>query len=254
MYADILFLTEFLNDYLILLAVSCITGHHTGRKKLIAGALCGALISTILALFTADSGAFFNIASGIGLCLLMISITFSPRTRSDYFRLFLYTYSTAFILGGIINFFNERFPAVPSFIIFVLGFLLLKTGIKLSAFINKRNIKTCTVRISFPGQVKNLTALMDTGNLLYDEKSKYPVSIINRSCIPDFKENNISHSIPFKSLGCEFGTLEIMYVPYMCIEYQGNKKIIENAPLGISKNELSSANSYQMIICPDIIN
>lgn len=254
MYADLLFFNELLSDYLILLAVSHILGQQTAQKRIILGALCGAFAATVFALFFVDVGTIFNIAAGIILCFLMVYIAFFPSTRSNFLHISLYTYATAFVMGGIANFITERFPAIPAIIVFLVGFLLLESGIKLASLINKNTAKLCTVRISFANGIKSYTALMDTGNLLYDDHSGHAVSIISKGSLPNFQDLTTSHTISFKSLGCENGTLKIIYVPYMCVEAFGKKKLIENAPLGISEHTLSSSDSYQMIINPEILN
>lgn len=254
MYADILFLTEFMNDCLILLIVKELNGFQTSKKRLMSGALIGALISTLLAIFFADAPVIINILSGILLCLCMIKIAFNTKVKSLFFRLFLHTYATAFIMGGICSFLQKIIPTLPAILIFSLGFFIVKGGVFINLLISKKGNCLCEVSICYENIIKKHTALIDTGNLLFDKKSKLPVSIISEEVLPEEIKLKATHCISFNSLGCTNGSLKILYVPYICVEYKGEKKLIENAPLGLSTNKLSASDSYQMIISPEIIN
>lgn len=254
MYADLLFLTEFMNDCLILLIVRELNGYQTSKKRLIFGALIGALISTLLAIFFADAPVIFNILAGIFLCLCMIKTAFNTKIKSSFYRLFIHTYATAFIMGGITSFLQKIIPVLPAILIFFIGFFIIKGGIFISSLINKKGECLCRINICFDNVVKNYTALIDTGNLLFDQKSNLPVSIIVEEALPEEFRDQATHSINFNSLGCTNGSLKIIYVPYICVEYKGEKKLIEHAPLGLSTHKLSASDSYQMIISPEIIN
>jgi len=254
MYADLLFITELMNDYLILTTVSILTNFKIQQRRLLLGAISGALLSTILTCFFSNNYVFFNFFIGIILCLVMIKIAFRPSSRSVLIRLLIYTYATAFIIGGIVSFLNIRIPIVPSWLIFLISCVILNIGILLTAYINKESLKLCQITIHFPDRNFKCSALIDSGNMLVDKKTNLPVSILDKDCIPTSINRTNTNKITFNSLGCENGTLEIIYVPYICIEYSGEKKLIENAPVGVSPFKLSSSNAYRMIISPDIIN
>ena len=57
--------------------------------------------------------------------------------------------------------------------------------------------------------------------------------------------------IPFRSLGCQSGMLEVIMVDVMCI-YDGNKKpgitVKKNMLIGLSTDKLSQDNAYQMLL------
>ena len=253
MYADILFLTEFIRDYLVLYAVSKIAQRSARPKKLIAGACVGAAFSTLAAIFLPVDHLLFNFFYGLFLCAAMLKAAFQPNTKGDFFHLLLCTYASAFILGGIISFVNSRFPKVPSALIFLTAYLLFRGGFYLVSFLRQRIGKYCTARIVLSDEIKTLTALVDTGNLLKDEKSGLPVSIINESELALPLSEYDFHDVAFHSLGCENGILKVMYVPYLYIDYKGTEKIVQNAPVGISRYPLSPTGAYQMIISPEIL-
>lgn len=254
MYAELLFLTEFMNDFLILLIVKELNCYQMSKKNMIAGALTGALISTILAVFFSDASVVFNIFAGIFLCMSMIRISFNPKIKSQFLRLFLHTYAAAFIMGGITDFIQNRIIQLPASFIFLIGFIMVKAGIFINTLIKKKGECLCRINVSFENEIKSYTALIDTGNLLFDGESGHPVSIIFEDAIPERFRKRTEKSILFNSLGCTNGTLRIIYVPYICVEYKGEKKLIEHVPLGLSANKLSASDSYQMIISPEIIN
>lgn len=254
MYADLLFLTEFLSDYLILHIVKEWTGYYATIKHLIISSLVGAFISTLLNIFLPDAPALFNLSAGILLCLVMVKIAFKPKMRCSLLNLISHSYATALIQGGIINFIQKRYPSFPYYIFFIIGFIVLKTGVFFKNKIYEKGEKLCQITIKFNNIIQSYTALIDTGNLLFDQKSNLPVSIIAEETLPEEFKAQATHSINFNSLGCTNGSLKIIYVPYICVEYKGEKKLIENAPLGLSTHKLSASDSYQMIISPEIIN
>lgn len=253
MYADLLFLNEFLRDYLIITVVSTMTAFKTTKKRQLVAAGFGALLSTLLVIVVPKSSHLCNLIFGIILCMAMIKISFKPSEKAAFIHLLLYTYAAAFIIGGIITFLQTKFKALPSHIAFLTGFLLLKSGIFLTGIVKKRNERLCQISIKFPNEIKYFKALIDSGNLLIDKNSGLPISIIESDALPSDLELREKHFISFNSLGCTNGKLEFIYIPYICIDFKGNKKLIKNAPVGISKNKLSQANAYQMIISPDII-
>lgn len=254
MYADIIFINELINDYLILSIAGYISGHKLSRKRQLAGALSGAFVSTLLMVFLWNVPLGINLISGILLAILMIFISFKPKTRAGFVRLFFYTYSSGFILRGISEFFELHFPTLPGQSVFFICYLLLIGGLKVINLINKNSSRICLVNVSLGNEVKHLHALIDSGNLLYDDVTNLPVSIIDNNELPENFSPEQLRYISFNSLGCVNGTLKIITVPFMCIEHKGEKKLVENMPVGISEYKLSASNSYQMIISPEIIN
>ena len=56
------------------------------------------------------------------------------------------------------------------------------------------------------------------------------------------------HIIPFRSLGCENGMIEVISVESMYI-YLGKKEMrVENALIGYTDMELSGDNEYEMLV------
>ena len=104
MYADLLLLTEFLSDYLILQIVKEWTGYYATIKHLITGSLVGAFISTLLNIIFPDAGTLFNLSAGVLLCLVMVKIAFKPKIRCSLLNLISHCYVIALIQGGIISF------------------------------------------------------------------------------------------------------------------------------------------------------
>ena len=254
MYADLLFLSEFLFDYLILNIVKEWTGYNCTFKRLILGSLIGAFISTLLSVCYSDTPVFFNFIMGIVLCFAMIKTAFKPISRNSYLYLICYCYAVAVIQGGIIAFIRNRYPEFPIFFLFIIGFTILKISMFVKKSIGSKISKLCQVSLKTEHRILRFTALMDTGNMLFDSERNLPVSIIYEKDLPKEVINQTTKSIKFNSLGCTNGNLKIIYVPYICIEYKGEKKLIENVPLGLSPHKLSTSDSYQMIISPEIIN
>lgn len=136
------------------------------------------------------------------------------------------------------------------------------------------------VSISFDNKNVRLKAFIDTGNDLYDPISSYPVIIVehevlknvvpeNFSLILDAKQNNninnypeiLSNSewanrfrvIPFESIGKSKG-LMVGFIPdLVTIDYKNKKVEVENVIIGIHYRKLSSDNSYDALLNPDLL-
>lgn len=252
MYADILFLTEWIRDYLILYAVSKLVHRPVSARRLFCGAAAGAVFSTAAAFLLPADALFVNLLFGLFLCAVMLFTAFRPKTGTVFFHLLLCTYTVAFILGGIISAVNSRLPSVPPALLFFIAWLLLAAGFAILRRLKKRIRKYADVRIRISEQTKTLRALVDTGNLLKDPPSGLPVSIIHAQALPAPASAYDCHDVAFHSLGCENGTLKVMYVPFLYIEYRGSETLLQDAPVGISPYPLSPADAYQMIVSPEI--
>ena len=112
----------------------------------------------------------------------------------------------------------------------------------------------CRVIIFCMGEKAELTGFVDTGNVLVDIYTKKPVSVVPRKYIQNIL-NKIDdytkvkyHIIPFRSLGCENGMIEVISVESMYI-YLGKKEMrVENALIGYTDMELSGDNEYEMLV------
>lgn len=99
-----------------------------------------------------------------------------------------------------------------------------------------------------------IKGMIDTGNGLRDPVTNEPVSILDRKTAMKFlgeeKMGKIRY-VPYHSIGKREGVLPVVRIDKMCVE---NDEIhwIKNPLIGISEEEITAEDTYQMILNPDI--
>ena len=120
----------------------------------------------------------------------------------------------------------------------------------------------CLVKIIFNDKCFDLKGYIDTGNVLKDPYFKKSVSIVDleslnfggdsiRQLILDDIELNTKvkyHMIPYNSLGCESGMLEVITVDSMYIYTKKKVYAQKNALIGLSTVKLSSDNEFDVLV------
>ncbi len=102
-------------------------------------------------------------------------------------------------------------------------------------------------RIQIPGYI-------DSGNVLTDPYFEKPVSIVQKQYFENVLKENIQkeklkyHIIPFHSLGCEQGMLEVIIVDAIHIQCGKHFKVIQGACVGLTTQTLSSDGMYSALI------
>ena len=112
----------------------------------------------------------------------------------------------------------------------------------------------CRVCCVIEGRDININGYVDTGNVLNDPVFNRPVCIAQKSSFSDVL-NEINdctkvkyHIIPFRSLGCENGIMEVITVETMYIYYGKNKIQVKEALVGLTEQKLSSDGEYEFLV------
>lgn len=132
------------------------------------------------------------------------------------------------------------------------GFLLLlyRQLVRIKVYSDKLCRVCCVLR----GRKIYIKGFVDTGNVLQDPLFHRPVCIAQKdSFLEVLHEINDCtkvkyHVIPFRSLGCDSGMLEVITADTMYICY-GKKEIqVEDALIGLTAQTLSSDGEYEFLV------
>ena len=291
-YADVVFLINFIMDLLILWVAGKLTGRRSHVWKLILGALIMALAFCAVT-FIGNLHIFYHLLSTILMLMIGIWIAYTPPNLAVLFKLALFSYITAFFIGGIGMglFYIARFPDITesSASDFTLPVLIGATAVFYvlfrfgSQWLESRALKRqicMAVRIFFGDQDLELNALVDTGNSLRDPINHAPVIVAEfdsiKAFLPDSikllfyekQENNLQNlltsaqtngftdrlrMIPYESLGRQNGLL-IGFRPDR-VEITREKDIISlsEVVIGIYNRSLSHNGDYQGLLNPELI-
>ena len=276
-YWDIMFLINFTIDYIILYS----TAKTVFLKRNFFKMILGAAIGGIYGIFIFEKSIVFNILTYILVTLLILYVAFSELN----FKIISTFYIISFLFGGISNYLNNMYGVIKmsnGFIFVENNLFAVLMGVILSSFIIvislkliKRNVikhkQIKTVDIFFEGKSVTVSGMLDTGNLLLDPITKYPVILVSFDDIEKIissdlkkfleeKENlcvNINRKIinkirliPYKNSNSN-DVLKGFKPDYIVIKEEDERKITD-VIIAVTYNKLSENNEFNAILNPQI--
>lgn len=193
-YIDLILITNFLFDFILLLATSIILKRDTKVIRVILGSLFGSI--TILSLFIRFSTIklfFFKIIVSV----IMLILSFGFRNYKYFLKNMYYFYMISIFLGGILYFINIQFSYRNEGLLFIttgtginviigiiLSLIILYRYIKQIKLLKTNYNKYYKTSIYFKnGQILSFNAFLDTGNKLIDPYKKWPIILVNENKI-----------------------------------------------------------------------
>lgn len=190
-YADVLFIINFSMDFLSLYIVGRLMHLRMRAGRVILGASLGALYGVLELIL--DGSAYIKLLVTMSVLCLMCYIAFGRVRLRTYAASVALTFGVGMLIGGIMTSAflklgnNASYVEIGGtvatvwgdlpiwkFAIFALLSALITWGLG-KLFRRKRAIRTCMLRVRFNGRERELTALVDSGNLLEDPVSGTPV-------------------------------------------------------------------------------
>ena len=224
-YLDIIFLTNLIFDFIILLTVSLLLKRNKKIYRIIIGSLIGSL--TLIILFIRMNSIELFLYKFI-VSIIMIVTTFGFKNIKYTFKNIYYMYIVSIILGGFLTFVNNTLSSYNQGILFlnnniklnitlsiILSIILVISYVKQNKTFKTNYNKYYKIDIYFNDKNISLNAFLDTGNKLIDPYKGWPVILV--------KEDKIDTNDKY------------IYVPYNTISDSGiikcikvNKIYIEN--------------------------
>ena len=206
-YADVVFLINFVMDLLIIWVAGKLAGRRAKLWRLALGAFIMA-ISYCAVTFIGDLHAFYHLLSAIIMLIIGIWAAYAPLKLVVLCKLALFSYLSAFLIGGIgmglyyTSRFSDIIGNITSIPVNDLGlpillgaaaafFVLFRFG---SQWLETRAIKRqicMAVRIFFGDRNLELNALVDTGNSLRDPLSHAPVIVAEFDSVKAFLPDSV---------------------------------------------------------------
>ncbi len=248
-YADVVFLINFIMDFFIFWIVSRLIKRKTNFIRLCVGALVGSLTYCIIIFVP----GLFNVFGIVTVLTVSIITCFTPKSLKEFGMLVLFTVASVFCVGGagmaLFSFVNlkdilgnilglDRIRHFPFRLLLISScstFVLIKLFI---AWYNHVIIKRQTfyeLTIKLNEEVISLNALVDTGNSLHDPLSEDPVIIVEFETIKKFlpepmklifyekKENDLTFVT--EHIGQCHMTTKLRMIPYSSLGKQNGMLI-----------------------------
>ena len=206
-YLDIIFLTNLIFDFIILLTVSLLLKRNKKIYRIIIGSFIGSL--TLLILFIRMNSIELFLYKFI-VSIIMIVSTFGFKNIKYTFKNIYYMYIVSIILGGFLTFINNTLSSYNQGILFlnnnvklniilsiILSIILIISYIKQTKNLKINYNKYYKIDIYFNNKNISLNAFLDTGNKLIDPYKKWPVILVNENKI-DIKDKYLL--VPYKTI------------------------------------------------------
>lgn len=255
LYVDVLFLVNFMMDYLLLLIVKRILKCSATHGNICLGAIVGSAMTCLIMVFPFLHPSIKLILFHTLVNTCMIRVGLKIKTIRAFVKSLVMLYIGGFLLGGILESFRQ-YVRVGSlfFAVAIAGYYIVLGIWKFLSHIQRWNNYYCDVILYLGENSYQFKAMIDTGNNLRDPISGKPVSILNRESAKKFlmKESakNIRY-IPYSSIGKKEGVLPAFQADKMCVR-QEEECWVESPLIGVSEEMISAGGEYDMILSPNL--
>lgn len=284
-YIDILFIENFIIDFLLILCSVKISPGFTKKTRIFFASFIAAGYSVAAVLYP----RIFTLPMlGIAASFLIVYTAFLPHDIHTFFKSLGYFYAVCFVFAGFINaliymtdfarilggiFFDGAIYLPLSTFKVILFAVLCSILVIKTADIIKRAMRCSNtyrqVCVKCRGKSFKADGFIDTGNMLFEQSSHLPVTVMDKSCITKLFDEKLCSFIFSKDLASiyEFyGDLKWYIIPYSTVSgksfmlgfmpdsitVSGNdfEKCTAKCLVGISEKKLS-ADGCRFIINPN---
>lgn len=290
-YIDVIFFENIIMNYIILFATGLIIKKDLKHLRLIISSVIGA----IYAIMSYISGVtlYTNKITKLLLSIVMVYIAYNPINIKILLKNAIIFYLTSFCFGGAayyllfyispeqINNINGiltgSYPIKIAILGGILGFFIINIGFKIIKSKLDKNSIFYNIEIFMEEKSVQVKTILDTGNLLVEPITSFPVIIIEGEKIKEVLEekdikiinNGLTNNfeglseklklrcriIPFSSIGKDNGMIIGFKPDYIKINNEdGNNKIVKDVIVGIYNNKLSKNNNYAGLIGLELLN
>ncbi|MGL5433835.1 MAG: sigma-E processing peptidase SpoIIGA [Lachnospiraceae bacterium] len=265
LYLDIYFLVNSAVNYLLLSLVRKILKLSTVQWRLFTAAACGALWACFLVLYPILPAWSEAMVTWIFIGALMAWIAFGKTEFPDLVKKTGVLWLVSAAAGGILEGVGRSMPGtwylngglIPgrwSALSLLCTMAAIYYGICAGARMiwaqRQKQKDYYEVVLSYRGKSITVTALLDTGNQLFEPYGHQPVHVITYAACSQLCDR-VSQVIyiPFQAVGTKRGMLAGIQIDEMDIRQDGKSvDVIQKPWLAISKEPLSSRHQYEMLL------
>ena len=267
LYIDVLFLTNFAMDFLVLSIVRRGMKYRLIWWRMILGAILGAAWAVFAAAFPFLPLWLEMVFTYLAVSTLMVVTAFDVKKPKEIGKAVGVLYLSAVTVAGIMDalyqhtkagYYIEQIlrgngqKAIP---FYRLIFLAAGTYFGIRCFLRqisamlKGKSNFYEVTMHYRGKKKVVTALLDTGNRLYEPVSRRAVHVVTYEAVREICES-VSEVvyIPFGSVGKSDGVLPGIFLDEMEVRQGDEVKVIERPLVAVCKKALSEKGEYQMLL------
>lgn len=257
-------------DFVVLAIVNRICKYAATFLRILLSATFGALWAVIAVMLPTDIKLLVNICTYVVISFIMIIICAGKIEFRDIIKGIITLFAVTFLLSGIMHFLyyntymgylvKQIIVRDHSLVLFlIISLILLCLIYDQLARIKVYSDKSCRVCCEISGERIEMQGYIDTGNVLADPFNHKPICIAEK----EFFQNVLNtikdctkvkyHLVPYRSLGCNDGLLEVITVDTMYIYYRKKEKVIHNALIGLTGEKLSIDHAYSFLVNAQIM-
>lgn len=268
-YVDVLFLVNWVMDYVLLWAVCAVMGLPRKKVRLGLAAALGAGWVCVIAIFSLPHLIEEGL-TWLGISSLMIWIACRPRKLSDFLNRLSVLYLVAFLAGGGLNLLYFHTSAGVYLKQIILGIQKVDSSgvgvifgsiamiLAMTKILNtmekqkKRRKNRYTAELYFGEQRVLVDGFIDTGNRLKEPLTGKIVHILQEdvaASLMSAENKPMSFLVPYHAVGTEAGLLTAIRIDRMELVAEDESRTVIMRPLfGLYQGKLSSNDEYQLIL------
>lgn len=291
-YVDVVFMENLFMNYIILFATAVINKVEIKLIRILISSILGSIYSIVV--YTNILSNFTGLIIKILLSVAMIYIAFYPDSLKRFMKQLLIFYLATFTFGGVAfallyfirpgeilienGIYIGTYPIKIALLGGIIGFVIITIAFNIiKGKISKRDM-FCDISIYINSEIKEMRAMIDTGNLLKEPITGMPVIIVEKEelegILPEEVLENLDkiingevenikdieqfmnrfRVIPFNSLGKQNGLLLGIKADKIIINYDENKIENKNIILGIYEKKLCKNDSYKALLGLDLLD
>lgn len=270
LYIDVFFVINMILDYLVLSITGKVMRYRAGRYRIVLGAALGAAWAVLCAAFPSIPPAVsFFMTYAVVSCLMVVT-AFGVRKKREIGKAVACLYLVTVMMAGAMQalyqhtmagYYIEQIlrgnnrAAMPFYRLLLLAAgayfgVRCILGFVLEARKSRNHFYEVTMH--YRGRKKTVTALLDTGNRLYEPVTHRPVHVVTYEALKELCESVSSViCIPFGSVGKKEGVMPGIFLDEMEIRQGSDVKIIEKPLVAVCRRPLSVDGEYQMLLHED---
>ena len=288
LYIDVLFIINWSMDVLIFYCLTLVLNKKIEHWRIIIAGMIAALLYCMLVILPILQSIPYWIYA-LFIPVFPILYLYKPDRIQVFFKTYLLSMMIASVFGGCI--FNigyifysgsGKFDTLSIYKLVGIGLVIAFIFYSSFYFLRRRFIfPTFEYELQFrnQGQMYEVRALLDTGNLLYTPISHLPVIVVEyqaaKHVLTEAQRMNYEHYsksseqemeeglvmgmcrpdilIPFNSVGCKSGYLWGFKIEEVVIKRLRGEKVISNCIIGVSNDSLFSDKQYHALLHPEFI-
>ena len=276
-YIDVLFVVNFIMDYVVLSITSTILPNVTTWTELpksrailvkyirkVAGSLIGATWAMFILLLKKEQ-VIFTIMTYAIIGPVMLMVTTGKIKFKEFLKSIGVMYLVTFVLAGamhaiyyytLVGYFIHSMPKIWMLSI---GGIISNVLIRwiVAMLIERKGKKQfyCTVIIENNNKEVKLPGFFDTGNSLKDPIYKEVVHIVLKDCVTTLLDGqNSYHLIPYTSIGNENGLIPVVRMEKIKIINEKEIVTVEKPLFALYDGRFSKNTPYRVILNPNVVN